>query len=87
MKSPVSHILIGVIALALSFIPSSRTLACAVCFGDPESSMTHGAQSGILVMLLITYSLLIGLATMIGIVIFCARRRLKRTTNSNTSHD
>lgn len=87
MKLSVSHILIGVIALALLLTASSPTLACAVCFGDPESPMTHGAQSGILVMLLITYSLLIGLAAMIGIVILCARRRLERTPNSNTSHD
>lgn len=54
-------------------IPSA--VACTVCFGDPDSSLTHGARWGIVTMLLVTYGLLGGMAAMLGYVMIRARRR------------
>lgn len=49
--------------------------ACSVCFGDPDSPLTHGAKWGILTMVVLTYSLLVGMAAMLGFVMVRARRR------------
>jgi hypothetical protein len=47
-------------------------LACAVCFGgDPNSSMTQGVQSGILVLLGVLCSVLLGF---VSLAIFWMRR-------------
>lgn len=34
---------------------------CAVCFGDKDDPLIRGASSGILVMLIITYGVLLGM--------------------------
>jgi len=43
------------IRIALGFVVSSVFLqdcwACSVCFGDPNSPMTHGAKAGVTVLL------------------------------------
>lgn len=49
--------------------------ACTVCFGDPDSSLAHGARWGIVTMVLLTYGLLVGLALMLGLVMLRARRQ------------
>ncbi|MAV59512.1 MAG: hypothetical protein CMG07_06150 [Candidatus Marinimicrobia bacterium] len=38
------------ILILLSFV-SSNLYACAVCYGDPNSPMTHGMNMGILTLL------------------------------------
>ena len=50
-----------VLALASFFAASipSQALACAVCFGDPQSSQTQSALAGVLVMLGVTLFILI----------------------------
>ena len=64
---------ISVIALFLAAAPSAR--ACAVCYGDPQSPLTHGAKQGILAMLIITYVVVIGLGAMFTFMIVRARKR------------
>ncbi len=61
-------ILVGVTWLDLS----RPALACAVCFGgDPNASMTQGVQSGILVLLGVLCSVLLGF---VSLAIFWMRR-------------
>lgn len=57
------------------FVVSPSVVACTVCFGDPDSSLTHGARWGIVTMLFITYGLLVGMAAMLGYVMIRASRR------------
>ena len=45
--------------------------ACAVCFGDPNSPMTHGAKAGVAVLLGIVVSVLGGI---LAVAIFWMRR-------------
>ncbi len=45
--------------------------ACAVCYGDPESDMAKGAAAGVLVLMGIVVSVLVGIA---GVAVFWMRR-------------
>ena len=65
------------IAAALFLAAPHAVQACPVCFGDPDSPLTHGARQGILTMLILTYSVLIGMFGMLALVVVCARRRQK----------
>ena len=60
-------ILIGLASLLVA----QPVLACSVCYGDPNSAMTLGAQAGVLVMLGVVGTVLMGLASML---IFWMRR-------------
>ena len=55
---------------------SPQALACAVCNGDPQSPLTHGAKQGILTMLIVTYAVLIGFGAMFCAVMVRSRRRV-----------
>lgn len=59
--------------------------ACAVCFGDPNSDMVKGANAGIIVMLVIVYTLLLGMAGIAGFWAFKARR-ISKDTNTPSGH-
>jgi hypothetical protein len=48
---------IAVVTLTLLAI-ASPALACPVCFGNPNSSMTKGTQAGIFALLLVTVAML-----------------------------
>ncbi len=74
MKSATSLLSIGCLACVLTLAPAPSARACAVCFGNPESPLTQGAQQGILTMLIITYALVIGFAAMFAFVVVRARR-------------
>jgi len=69
------HGLFGSLAAVVLLAAGPAVRACPVCTGNPESPLTHGAQQGILTMLIITYGVLIGLFGMLAFVIFRARRR------------
>ncbi len=56
------------VGLLLSAQP---VLACSVCYGDPNSAMTQGAQAGVLVLLGVVGTVLTGLASLL---IFWMRR-------------
>ena len=66
----------GLIVVLCLGIFSASADACAVCNGDPESPLTHGAQQGVIVMLAVTYTLLIGLGGMFFFIMTRARRRV-----------
>lgn len=61
-----------VIAPCLLTLLSSRSaLACAVCFGSPDSSLTQGAKAGILILLGVVAAVLTGI---VAVALFWARR-------------
>lgn len=70
------QLLIGFAVSALMLMAPGSVRACAVCTGNPESPLTHGAQQGILVMLVVTYVVLFGLGAMFACVV--VRVRLRR---------
>jgi hypothetical protein len=55
-------------------------LACPVCFGNPQSAQTRGAQAGILALLLVTLSVLGAFA---GFFFVYLRRRIRMFEESN----
>ena len=62
-----STILIGLTSLLIA----QPALACSVCYGDPNSALTLGAQAGVLVLLGVVGTVLMGFASML---IFWMRR-------------
>lgn len=45
--------------IALAFGAMPRTVhACATCFGDPESNIAKGAMSGVIVLAIVVYGML-----------------------------
>ncbi len=60
-------ILTGLVAL----FGAQPALACSVCFGDPNSLLSQGAQAGMLVLLGVIAVVLTGLASLL---IFWMRR-------------
>ena len=62
---------LAIVACLGVLLSAQRVLACSVCYGDPNSAMTHGAQAGVLVLLGVVGVVLLGLASML---VFWARR-------------
>jgi len=54
MRKKIGITLTSVALLAMA----SPALACPVCFGNPNSSMTKGTQAGIFALLLVTVAML-----------------------------
>ncbi len=46
-------------------LSSQPALACSVCYGDPNSAMTQGAQAGVLVLLGVVGVVLTGLGSLL----------------------
>ena len=67
-RGSVSLVLLVCLAALLTAQP---VLACSVCYGDPNSAMTQGAQAGVLVLLGVVGVVLTGLASLL---IFWMRR-------------
>jgi len=66
----------GSVSLALlvclaALLTAQPVLACSVCYGDPNSAMTQGAQAGVLVLLGVVGVVLTGLASLL---VFWMRR-------------
>ena len=59
------------LALAMILVRPECLLACAVCFGDPNSDMVKGANAGILILLGIIVSVLGGI---VSVMLFWMRR-------------
>jgi hypothetical protein len=55
-------------------------LACPVCFGNPNSAQTKGAQAGVLALLLVTVAIL---ASFAGFFFIYLRRRIRLFEESN----
>lgn len=79
MRGKVKGIQIAVATVALSVFPKIA-LACPVCFGNPNSSQTKGAQAGILALLVVT---VIMLAAFGGFFFIYLRRRIRTFEESN----
>ena len=60
----------ALIAVAL-LLRAQPVLACAVCVGDPGSPMVQGLQAGVLVLMGVVVTVLIGLASLL---VFWMRR-------------
>ena len=58
---------------------ASPALACPVCFGNPNSSMTKGTQAGILALLIVTVAML----SAFGGFFLYLRRRIKLFEQAN----
>jgi len=68
------HLLVKSIAtLTLMVVVRYVGLACPSCFGDPDSSMTHGMNMAILSLLGITGSVLLGV---LGFFVYVWRRNM-----------
>ena len=59
---------------------ANPALACPVCFGNPGSVQTKGAQAGVFALLLVTVAMLGAIA---GFFFFYLRRRIRMFEESN----
>ncbi len=66
-----ASISLAILAFPGVLLCAQPVLACSVCFGDPNSAMTLGAQAGVLVLLGVVGAVLTGLASLL---IFWMRR-------------
>ena len=62
---------LAAVAFAVILFHSESILACAVCFGDPNSFMNQGARAGILILLGVIGTVL---AFIVGVALFWIRR-------------
>ncbi len=67
----VSFAIVACLGVLLS---AESVLACSVCYGDPNSAMTQGAQAGVLVLLGVVGVVLTGLGSLL---LFWVRRAAK----------
>jgi uncharacterized membrane protein YhaH (DUF805 family) len=68
------RIWIAVAGLSGCLMGAADVMACAVCMGDRDSNMVKGAESGVLLMVLVTYALLIGVGGIVTVWAVRARR-------------
>ena len=59
------------LACLAALLTAQPGLACSVCYGDPNSAMTQGAQAGVLVLLGVIVTVLTAFASLL---IFWMRR-------------
>ena len=59
------------VLILLGFVFAQESWACSVCFGDPNSPMTHGAKAGVAVLLGIIGIVLGGI---LAVAVFWIRR-------------
>ncbi len=62
---------LAILACLGVLLSAQPALACSVCYGDPNSAMTLGAQAGVLVLLGVVGTVLTGFASLL---IFWMRR-------------
>ncbi len=65
---------LAILVCLAALLTAQPVLACSVCYGDPNSAMTHGAQAGVIVLLSVVGVVLTGLASML---LFWMRRAAK----------
>ncbi len=65
---------LAILACLGVLLSAQPALACSVCYGDPNSAMSQGAQAGVLVLLGVVGTVLTGLASML---LFWMRRAAK----------
>ncbi len=62
---------LAILACLGVLLSAEPVLACSVCYGDPNSAMSHGARAGVLVLLGVVGVVLLGFAS---VMIFWMRR-------------
>ena len=62
---------LAILTSLVALFSAQSALACSVCYGDPNSSISQGAQAGMLVLLGVIAVVLTGLAS---VLIFWMRR-------------
>jgi len=67
--------------LAVVLMVPARAMACAVCYGDPNSLQVQGAEAGVLVLLGVIVTVLLSIAGMILFWILRAKR-IAQTVNT-----
>ncbi len=65
---------LAILVCLAALLTAQPVLACSVCYGDPNSAMTHGAQAGVIVLLSVVGVVLTGLASLL---LFWVRRAAK----------
>lgn len=68
---------IAIPALAALVLLPLEALGCSVCFGDPNSTMTHGMNMGILTLLLFILPVLGGFGFFVGYLVWRANHPLE----------
>lgn len=58
---------------------SASARACAVCQGNPDSDLVKGAKSGVLMMILVTYGVLLCFGGFAALWFVRHRRNLRRS--------
>ncbi len=56
---------LAILACLGVLLSSQPALACSVCYGDPNSAMTQGAQAGVLVLLGVVGVVLTGFGSLL----------------------
>ena len=67
--------------LTVVLMAAARAMACAVCYGDPNSLQVQGAEAGVLVLLGVIVTVLLSIAGMILFWILRAKR-IAQTVNT-----
>ena len=67
----------------LCFAPSSPVFSCPVCFGNPNSSMVHGARAGVIFLGGMIYLLLMG---MVSVALYWMMRARKLAALEESSN-
>ena len=66
-----TNLTLAILVCLVVLLSAQPVLACAVCYGDPNSAMAQGAQAGVLVLLGVVGTVLTGIASLL---IFWMRR-------------
>ena len=77
MIARISRIHLGLLAALLWLSASVPAHACAVCGGDKDSDLVKGALTGVIVMVMVTYGLLMSFVAL-GVSWFVRARRIAR---------
>ena len=70
-RKRLASVSIALLVCLAGLLTAQPVLACSVCYGDPNSAMSQGAQAGVLVLLGVVGVVLTGLASLL---VFWMRR-------------
>ena len=71
MRRSIRSLMIPLVAVVALLMTVDQAMACAVCFGDPDSAMAKGAVAGVLVLVGVVTFVLAG---MVGTGLFWVHR-------------
>ena len=71
MRRSIRSLMIPLVAVVAFLVTVDQAMACAVCFGDPDSAMAKGAVAGVLVLVGVVTFVLAG---MVGTGLFWVHR-------------